>query len=216
MALMEVFFMSSNIRKVQPVPAPVAVQTRPRPRLGEKLMRNIAVATLVLAGVIGVREATLTNGTSVVKTLQNAIESEWDESLGRLTYVSSTLSESIQVFGSSAASYALQSPTRAQTVQAWSPTEPYHIYENAGDIYAVSSGEVMSVSCTDNSQYIVRILHNNGLDCMYYGLDSCEISEGDTVSASTLLGTSTGGEFAFQARRNQEMIDCTPYMAKRL
>ncbi len=214
---MEVFFMSSNIRKVHsPAPAPIPADTPVRPRFGEKLMRNIFIGTLLLCGVIGVREATLNTGSNALKVMQNAIESEWDENVGKLTYVSSSLAQSIQVFGNNAQQlHTLQSPTSAQTVQAWSVAEPYHIYENAGDIYAVASGEVMSIAHTDGDQYIVRILHDNGLDCMYYGLDSCLVHEGDAVEASSLLGVSASGEFAFQARQNGKVVDCTPYMGER-
>lgn len=207
--------MSSNIKKCH-IPAPEAPVEKKRPRsaLGEKLTRNLAAATLVLLTVIGVKEASAPNGSSFLQAVQNAVESEWDENVGRLTYVGSMLSESVQVFGR-AESYDLQSPVCTPAVQAWSPASPYLLYENAGDVFAAAAGEVCDIYHDDDERYIVRILHTNGLEGLYYGLDTCAVKEGDEVSASTLLGMSSGGEFALEMRRAGKSIDCSAYLKER-
>ncbi len=207
--------MSSNIKKCTlPGPEASVENKKPRAMPGEKLTRNLAAATLVLLALIGAKEAAAPNGASFLQAVQNAVESEWDENVGRLTYVGSMISESVQVFGHSAG-YDLQSPVRAEALQAWSAAAPYLLYKNAGDVFAVSDGEVSAISHDDDERYIVRILHTNGLEGLYYGLDTCAVREGDEVSASTLLGMSSGGEFALELRRAGKAIDYSSYLRER-
>lgn len=173
------------------------------------------MATLVLLTVVGVREAAAPGGSTVLEAVQTSIESEWDENVGKLTYVGNMLTESVQVFGKSSRDDHLVSPVKAEAVQTFSANAPYLLYENAGDVFAAASGEVLSLSHDDASRYTLRILHDNGLECLYYGLDSCVVQEGDLVDTSTLLGMSSGSAFAFEVRRSGKAIDAGAFLEAR-
>ena len=206
--------MSSNIRPCTPTPQGAHPQPiRIKKRFGERLTRNAAIATLVLLTVVGVREA-LPQGDDIVQTMQQAVESEWDQNVGRLTYVNSTISDALQVFSGSARQTRLISPVTARAVQAWSAEAPYLLYENAGNVFAAADGEVSQIAHDDASEYIVRLTHADGLNTVYYGLSSCFVAEGDPVRSDTLLGVS-GSSFAFEAARNGHALDVSDSLLSR-
>lgn len=209
--------MASNIKKIAIVKDDHAdAQTTvcvTKPIL-ERLSRNTAIAALVLLSIVGIRTAAAPDGDTLLHALQTAVQSEWDENLGRLSYVSSSIGESMQVFAGQKNDYKLISPVSAQPSTTFSKKEPYLRYSQAGDIYAAASGEVSAVMHDDNERYIVRILHADALECVYYGLDTCFVQEGDEVSAQTVLGNSAQ-DFVFQAYRMGKAIDCTAQLAVR-
>ena len=208
--------MASNIRyrTDTAIDASPKVQPDTKKLLGEKLTRNVAIATLLLLTVIGLRESG-PQGKALLQTIQDTVESQWDQNVGKLTYVSNTIAESIQVFGRSPSlDTQLLSPVAVQAVQAWTAEAPYLLYENAGNVFAAASGEVVQIAHDDYSEYIVRISHADGLNTLYYGLSSCFVQEGDSVQAETLLGIS-GSSFAFEAQKNGKSIDCSGLLAFR-
>ena len=208
--------MASNIRYRSETAVNTAKEAKADTRkiIGEKLTRNVAIATLLLLTVIGLRESG-PEGKNILQTIQNTVESQWDQNVGKLTYVSNTLADSIQVFGRSlSANDRLVSPVSAAAVQAWSNEMPYLLYENAGNVFAAASGEVVRIAHDNNSEYIVRLAHANGLNSIYYGLSSCFVQEGDPVQAETLLGES-GPAFAFEVQKNGKAIDCSDLLTDR-
>ena len=207
--------MSSNIKKRSgDIPVSQPQPPRSKPTLGSRLTRNAAIATLILLAVVGVRE-TGPAGSGVLTAVRNAVESEWDQNVGKLTYVSGVLTDSIQVFGRSGETDgALVSPVTAKAVQAWSQEAPYLVYENAGNVFAAADGEVTQIAHDDDARSIVRLSHRGGLDTVYYGLESCFVSEGDTVRVDTLLGEA-GGAFAFEAQKDGKPLDPMDVMKDR-
>lgn len=209
--------MSSNIKKISIVQENAAnahAAVRASKPILERLSRNTAIAGLVLLTIVGIRTAAAPDGDTLLHALQTAVQSEWDENLGRLSYVSSSIGESMQVFSGQKNAYQLTSPVSAQPSNAYSSEEPYLRYCYTGDIYAAAPGEVSAIMHDDNERYIVRILHADALECVYYGLDSCYVQEGDEVSMQTVLGHSAQ-DFVFQAYRLGKAIDCTALLAAR-
>ena len=189
-------------------------QKKARKQPGERLTRNMAVATLLLLTVVGVREA-IPGGSGILQTIKETVESQWDQNVGRLTYVSGSLADSIQVFGSSVTKEdVFYQPVSAPAVQAWSSAAPYLGYENPGSVFAAAKGEVTQISHDDDEQYIIRISHENGLNTIYYGLNSCFVQEGDPVNSDTVLGQS-GQTLAFQVQRNGTSLDYSNKMRPR-
>ena len=213
---MGVFFMSSNIKKLTPAAPQAMPPIAPVKRtMAERLTRNMAIATLLLLTVVGIRTAAVPGGDTLLTSLQKAVQSEWDENLGRLSYVSHSIGESVQVFAGQSGAAELLSPTSVQPVSAFSAAEPYLRYANAGDIYAVCAGEVSAIAHDDAGHYIVRILHNGGqLEGVYYGLIRCDTAEGSEVTAQTCIGRA-GQDFAFQLYRAGKAIDCTAQLSPR-
>ena len=208
--------MSSNIKRCSSKTVTqqnISQAQHPKTDWKSKLTRNFAIATCALLTVVGIRQSAA--GNSFLQAVQGAIESEWDQSVGRLTYVGNMLSDSIQVFGSyNNDPNDWTSPVCAQAVQSWSQESPYLLYHNAGNVYAVAPGEVTSVAHDDNSYYIIRLMHENGFESLYFGLKSCFVQEGTTVTADTLLGQSAP-EFAFEAQKNGRSWDCSAQLGTR-
>jgi len=202
-----VFFVSSNIRQraVLPPSAEKAEKGKNLSALGERLTRNIAIATLVLLTVVGIREGADPPG-GYIATIRSAVQESWDQNVGRLTYVSNTLADSISVFGRSGLP-ALTSPAAVSASDAWTEQTPYLIYRNAGTVYAAAAGEVTGIAHDENERFIIRISHD-AADTVYYGLDACFVREGDTVTKDTALGTSRQ-EMAFEVRQGEKSLDCS-------
>ena len=189
--------MSSNIRPVQSVPFPPG--EKKKTTLGERLTRNTVIAVLLLLTVIGIRES---GSGGFLQAIQAAVENEWDQNVGRLTYVNGTISEAaVQVFGFGSADAELTAPVFSAAVETFQEDSPYLVYHDAGNVYAAASGEVSQIAHDDDAHYIVHIIHEKGLDTVYYGLETCLVSEGDPVTAQTLLGFSKG-DLAFEVRRS--------------
>lgn len=210
--------MSSNIKPCQAQPAATSKIEQPKktkPDWKAKLTRNTAIAVCALLTVVGVQQSAASPDGTFLKAVQGAIESEWDQNVGRLTYVSGMLSDSVQVFSRSSRDLSdLIRPVQAQAVQAWSEETPYLLYQNAGNVYAAASGEVTAIAHDDNSYYIIRLMHDNGLESLYYGLKSCAVQEGDPVTSDTLLGLAAP-EFAFAVQRGGQSLDCSAQLGER-
>ena len=196
--------MSSNIRRLAETPQ-ANTSVKSTSTWKDRLTRNAAIATFLLLTVIGVRESA-TGGSGFFQAIQTAVESEWDQNVGRLTYVSNTLADTVQVFGHQRMELPLTSPVSAPAVQAWSKETPYLLYAQAEGVFAAAEGEVTEIAHDDNSYYIIRLTHENGLTTLYYGLKSCLVQEGDAVTVNTKLGDA-GPEVAFSVQRNGVALD---------
>lgn len=127
---------------------------------------------------------------------------EYDQTLGRLQFVSNILPESAMVFLSGGGeAEEIVEPTSASIVHVWSEAEPWLEYACSGDVICCQDGEVMTVVRNRQDEYTVRVLHGGGYESIYSGLTSVELRESDAVSAGQLLGTA-GGFAAFELRRD--------------
>ena len=188
-----------------------------RTRWGQKLTRNAAFVGLLTLMVVGVRNAQLPTGQTVLNAVQEMIEADWDSSLGKISFVSNLLPESMAVFFETDLQADLASPCFGPVVHAWSEEEPYLGYDPVnGNVYAVSAGQVMSVAHGPEEEKIVRVRHENGLESLYYNLASVNIREGDEVSAQTCLGTALAGQQALlEVRRAGRAINPTKLLTLR-
>lgn len=186
-------------------------------RWGEKLARNFAFAGILTLAVVSVRNAELPGGKTVLTALQETIDADWDSSLGKISFVSNLLPETMAVFFETDTAAHLTAPCMGEVRHAWSEQEPYLGYHPAnGDVYAVGAGQVMSVAHGLDEERVVRVRHGDGLESMYYNLKTVNVREGDEVTADTCLGTALPGEEAFvEVRRAGRAIDPTTWLAPR-
>ena len=127
---------------------------------------------------------------------------EYDETLGRLQFVSHVLPESAMVFlTSTGGDKAVSAPVSATAEHAWSEDEPWLEYACSGSVSACLGGEVMTVVRNRANAYTVRLLHEDGYESVYSGLCSVAVSEGDSISAGQTIGQ-TDGLAAFELRRD--------------
>ena len=127
---------------------------------------------------------------------------EYDETLGRLQFVSNILPQSAMVFlaGGNETAEVVE-PTNAEIVHVWSEAEPWLEFACSGDVVSCQDGEVMTVVRNRKDEYTVRVLHSSGYESIYSGLTSVNLKECDAVSAGQIVGTA-GGNAAFELRRD--------------
>lgn len=131
-------------------------------------------------------------------------EFEYDETLGRLQFVSNILPESAMVFlttDDDARENMVVTPEDARITHAWAQEEPWLEYECVGDVVSCQDGEVMTIVKNRDAEYTVRVMHEGGYESVYSGLDRVDLAEMDTVKSGQLIGT-TSGSAAFELRKD--------------
>lgn len=187
-----------------------------KPRWGERLARNLALAGMLLLTVTALRNAELPAGDTVLSAVQRMIGGEWDESLGQISFVGNFLPETVAVFFESAPEAALTAPCFGEISHAWSAGEPYLGYTGTDlRVFAAAAGQVMSVAHGPEEEVILRLRHEDGLETLYYGLASAAVREGDAVTAGDCLGLSLGPGPLLEVRRAGRAIDPTGLIAPR-
>ena len=127
---------------------------------------------------------------------------EYDDTLGRLQFVSNLLPESAMVFLSGGdETQKLAVPTSAKVSHAWTQEEPWLEYACIGDVRACQDGEVMTIVKNRQDEYTVRVLHKDGYESIYSGLNAVHLNEQDTVSTGQQIGTAAGFT-AFELRKD--------------
>lgn len=127
---------------------------------------------------------------------------EYDDTLGRLQFVSNLLPESAMVFLSGGdETQKLTVPTSAKVSHAWTQEEPWLEYACIGDVRACQDGEVMTIVKNRQDEYTVRVLHKDGYESIYSGLNAVHLNEQDTVFAGQQIGTAAGFT-AFELRKD--------------
>lgn len=197
-------------------PECIAAQKKNRPLLGEKLTRNVLIATFALACVVSARDMALSPDKNVLSVLQSAVESEWDENLGRLVYAGNTLTDAIAVFSPAANTPQLYQPCFSPVADVFTDDTPYIVYQPAESVYAAAACEVISISrAGDENLYTVRTYCDNGLECLYFGLSSCFVAEGDILPARAQIGACTDHSLVFEVRKNGAFIDASSMFVSR-
>ena len=175
----------------------------------DKLVRNLAVVGAMLMTVVAVKNAGSPDAQSVFGALQASTEMEWDESLGKLSFVSGILPDGIQAVWSEKETITVFEPMAGDTVHAWSQSEPYMAFmSTVRDVRAVADGEVMSVAHGLEEERILRVRHDDETESIYGNLLTCYAQEGDRVYAGDVIATTIEGKpLVFELRRDGRSID---------
>lgn len=191
------------------------VRKKERVPFTERLTRNAVLGALILLCITAVSTATQGGG-SLLTAVQHSLDEDWDERLGRLTFVSAMFPDAVQVFFSSNDDI-LCAPCTGTIVHAWSKDEPYigyGVYDRA--VYPAMAGTVVGIGHGQDEEKILRVSHDNGLETVYYNLSALNVAEGDAVSAQTQLGTAMEGRAVFlEVRREGIAIDPSDMLVKR-
>ena len=92
-------------------------------------------------------------------------------------------------------------PTSAKVSHGWTQEEPWLEYACIGDVRACQDGEVMTIVKNRQDEYTVRVLHKDGYESIYSGLNAVHLNEQETVSAGQQIGTAAGFT-AFELRKD--------------
>ena len=216
--------MLKKLTDIQPADQAVQMKDKPfteyaknhkeRKSFAEKLCQNAVIGALVLLCITAA--STGTGGAALLTAVQSSLKQDWDESLGRLTFVSAMLPDTVQVFFSNN-DELLSAPCSGSVVHTWTEAEPYIGYGvYSRNVYPAMSGTVVGIGHGEDEEKIVRISHPNGLETVYYNLSTLEVAEGDEVSANTLLGSSIEGSAVYlEVRKDGIAIDPSAMLRQR-
>ena len=171
-------------------------------------------AIWLLLVAVAVKNAELPQSQSVFSALEDSLNTEWDESVGKLSFVDSLLPAEVQQVWRQEESVTVFEPVQGNVVHAWSRQEPYlELSCNTTDVRAAADGEIMSIAHGMDEERIVRIRHEGGLETLYGNLASCAHEVGDRVYAGDAFATVLeGAPLAFELRRDGRSIDPTGLM----
>lgn len=187
-----------------------------RAQLFDRLSRNIAVCAAVIVVLAALSRADQgTPAQAVFSALQEGASMEWDESLGKLTFVDNLLPQAVREVWSEQESVAISMPVQGEVVSAWSRSEPYLVIRSASDdVHAVLPGEVMALAHGLDEELIVRVRHDSGMESIYGNLKTCFLTEGDRVYEGDVIGRILDGEaLTFELRRAGIPVDPTGIFA---
>lgn len=173
-----------------------------RPHYEQRLLRKgLPLAAVVLC--LGTAAALHVRGGDSAVMSHVSAGFEYDQTLGRLQFVSNILPESAMVFlnGSEDEVLSVMAPVQTEAVHTWSQTEPWLEYSCSGEVSNCLDGEVMTVVCNRKNEYTVRVLHNGGYESVYSGLKDVAVEENDWIKAGQPLGYSSGFS-AFELRKD--------------
>lgn len=154
----------------------------------DQLARNVAVVGCLFLVVVAVRNTAAPEAQSVFGALKEGAGMEWDESVGKLSFVNSLLPQSIQAVWNEKDVSAVFSPISGDVVHAWSRAEPYLMIQSGlSDVRAAADGEVMSIAHGLGEERIVRIRHDDDTETIYGNLENCFVQVGDRVQAGQIF-----------------------------
>lgn len=184
---------------------------------GEKLTRNLALAGMLVITISAIRNTQLPSGQTVLTAVQHMIVSDWDETLGKISFVSHMFPETVSVFFSAPGEQTLIAPCAGIISHPWSQQEPYLAYDTVDrHVYALADGHVMSVAHGINEERIIRIRQDDGLETLYYNLADTSVREGDAVTTLTCLGEKLpGAPVVVEVRKDGLSINPTSFIFPR-
>ena len=199
-------------RKTEPEPPQPAIQWKAavQKHPGERLLSNMAVAAALCICAVVLRTGALPPLSPAADAVLTAATDHTllDESLGRLSFVSSLFPEAALVFGGMDDTLALPVSGGA-VVHAWSQAEPWMSWQAATrTIRSAGAGEVIGVYHGNGDERLVQVMGEDGIACLYGNLEEVCVSMGDAVAAGDVIGNLLpGADAVFEVRRSGVSID---------
>ncbi len=180
----------------------------------ESLTRNVAVAAALLLFVVAVRNAAAPQTQDVFTAIQDSVNMNLDETLGKLSFVSNLLPESALVFWNNEDAVQVTAPVHGDIVHTFTEEEPYvGLLGVSNDVRAAADGEVMNIAHGDGEERVVRVRHEDGLETIYGNLSQCYVAEGDQVYEGDIIGeTADKQPVYFEVRKSGRSVDPVPLM----
>lgn len=181
-----------------------------RKRTGEQLTRNMAVAASLVICALALRQGALPGLEGTVDAVMTAVSSDTllNDSLGKLSFVSSLFPEATLVFGEKRSELSMP-VSGGMVVHAWSEGEPYIAWRSDSDVVKSSAaGEVIGVYHGNGDERLVQVLGDDGLSCLYGNLSEISVQTGDWVQAGEVIGTvKQGADLVLEVRQNGYSVD---------
>lgn len=181
---------------------------------GEKLLRNTAVACALLLSVMALKNADLPWTRKVTEGVKQAMTMriDWDETLGRLSFVRSLMPETALVFLNLGDRTDLTAPAQGEITHAYTGQQPWLEYrcEASHQVVAAADGVVTAAGQGAGGDWIVLIQSGDGMETVYGYLESVYVRAGQSVSEGQQIGVTAGqadSRLYFELRENGEAVD---------
>jgi murein DD-endopeptidase MepM/ murein hydrolase activator NlpD len=187
--------------------------------VGEKLMRNGAVACALVLTVMALQRIDQPWSRSATQGLQSALSMDLnlDETLGRLKFVKDMMPESVLVFWNAGGKGSLIQPVKGEVSHAFDAQQPWAEYrcQPGAAVYAAAKGKVVSLGQSARGDWILMLQHEDGLQSVYGYLSRVLVENGQELPAGAQLGVAGEDENArlyFELRENGVSVDPTERM----
>ena len=174
---------------------------------GERLVRNSAVACALLLTVMALKNVDQPWSRQAVEGIRQAMTMrvDWDETLGKLSFVRSIVPETALVFFNLSPRDVIQAPVKGEISHAYTEQQPWIEYRCAADaaVGAALSGRVSAVGEGMSGDWIVLIEDENGRETVYGYMADVYVRTGDEVSAGQIIGVTSeeeGSRLYFELR----------------
>lgn len=182
---------------------------KPRLSVGERLIRNSAVACALLLTLMAVRNLDTPWSNRITQSIRSAVSMrvDWDETIGRLSFVRALIPDTALVFLNMSDQDALKAPAEGTLRHAFSEDQPYLEYacEAGAPVRAAQAGTVSAVGCGAGGDYIVLMQHEQG-ESVYGYLASAQVEVGQQLEQGAEVGRSSERLY-FEWREEGKSVD---------
>ena len=181
---------------------------------GERLLRNTAVACALLLTVMSLKNVDqpwsrkLTEGVRQAMTMRI----DWDESLGRLSFVRALVPETALVFLNLGERADLTAPAEGEITHEYTQSQPWIEYAcgSAQQVLAASDGVVTAAGQGAGGDWIVLIQSEEGMETVYGYLASVYVRAGQEVKQAQQIGAtadSAESRLYFELREDGDPVN---------
>ncbi len=181
---------------------------------GERLVRNSAVACALLLTVMAMKNVDQPWSRQAVEGIRQAMTMrvDWDETLGKLSFVRSIVPETALVFFNLSPRDVLNAPVKGEISHAYTEQQPWIEYRCASDtsVGAALGGRVSAVGEGMSGDWIVLIEDEDGRETVYGYMADVYVRTGDEVSAGQIIGVTSQEEASrlyFELREGGVSVD---------
>ncbi len=183
---------------------------------GEKLLRNTAVACALLLTVMALKNVDQPWSRQATEGIRQAMTMRvnWDETLGKLSFVRAIVPDTALVFLNMGESGTLICPVGGEVSHAFVEQQPWVEYRcEAGEaVCAAADGTVTAAGQGAGGDWIVLIDHSDDMQTVYGYLASAYVKAGDTVEKGQQIGATANqadSRFYFELREDGKSTDPT-------
>lgn len=181
---------------------------------GERLLRNTAVACALLLTVMSLKNVDQPWSRKMTEGVRQAMTMriDWDETLGRLSFVRALVPETALVFFNLGDRSDLTAPAEGEIIHEYTESQPWIEYAcgPAQQVLAAADGIVTAAGQGAGGDWIVLIQSEDGIETVYGYLASVYVRQGQEVKAAQQIGAtadSAESRLYFELREKGEAVN---------
>lgn len=177
---------------------------------GERMLRNSAVACLLLLGILMVGNINQPWAQQTTDVIQRALtmQIDLDGTIGELSFVRNLMPESALVFLNLSDKTELTIPVEGTISHQFTQAQPWLMFQSAigNPVRVAADGIVTAVSELSGGTFGVLVDHGGGIESVYAYMASASVHAGDAVKRGQTLGSSDTTLY-FEYRNAETPID---------